>query len=127
MTDEDPFADLALTDDQVRERLAIVPRKIAKRHEKFIKVPMTWRERLAGATGNTILVALDLLYLAWKGGEGKPVRLANGMLRNDGVSRHSKWRALKDLERRGLITVERRPRQSPLITLIVSGDTDGAV
>ncbi len=127
MTADDPFADLALTNDQVRERLATVPRKIDKRREKFIMVPMTWRERLTGATGNTILVALDLLYLAWKGGKGKPVRLANGMLRQDGVSRHSKWRALKDLERRRLITVKRRPRQSPLITLIRSGDTDGPV
>ena len=117
MTDDDPFADLAVTNDQVRERLAIVARKIAKRREKFIMVPMTWRERLTGATGNTILVALDLLYLAWKGGKGEAVKLANGTLRHDGVSRHSKWRALNDLERRGLITVERRPKRSPLARL----------
>jgi hypothetical protein len=117
MTDDDPFADLVLTDDQVRERLAAVPRKIAKRREKFIIVPMTWRERLTGAAGNTILVALDLLYLAWKGGKGEAIKLANGTLRDDGVSRHSKWRALNDLERRGLINVERRPKRSPLVRL----------
>ena len=35
-------------------------------------------------------------------------------LRDIGVSRHSKWRALTDLERLGLITIERRPRV-PLI------------
>jgi len=92
---DDPFDGLALTDDQVRERRAVVPRKIAKRRERFIMVPMAWRERLTGATGNTILVALDLLYLAWKGGKGGPVKLANGMLKH---------------ERRGLITVERSPQ-----------------
>ena len=79
---------------------------------------MAWRERLTGATGNTILVALDLLYLAWKGGKGAPVKLANGMLRHDRVSRHSKWRALNELERRGLITVERRPKRSPLVHVL---------
>ena len=73
-------------------------------------MPLTWRKRLTGATGNTILVALDLLYLAWRGGKGEAVKLANRRLRRDGVSRYSKWRALKDLERRGLIAVERRPR-----------------
>ena len=32
----------------------------------------------------------------------------------DGVSRHSKWRALNELERGGMIVVERRYRRSPL-------------
>jgi hypothetical protein len=36
-------------------------------------------------------------------------------LRIDGISRYSKWKALGDLERRGLVTVERRPRRSPLV------------
>jgi hypothetical protein len=117
MTEHDPFDGLALTDDPIRERLAVVPRKIAKRREKFIMMPVTWRERLSGATGNTILVALDLLYLAWKAGKGEAVKLPNGMLKHDGVSRHSKWRALHDLELRSLITVERRPKRSPLIHL----------
>ena len=36
----------------------------------------------------------------------------------DGVSRQAKWRALNDLERRGLISVERRRRRSPLIRVL---------
>ena len=44
-------------------------------------------------------------------------QLANGMLKIDGVSRASKWRALAELERRGLISIERRSRKSPLITV----------
>jgi hypothetical protein len=117
MNDRDPFDGLALADDQIRERLAVVPRKIAKRRKHFIMVPMAWREGLDGATGNTILVALDLLYLAWRDGKGGSVKLGNGMLRHDGISRQSKWRALNELERRGLIAVERRPNRSPLVHL----------
>jgi uncharacterized membrane protein len=44
--------------------------------------------------------------------------LANGMLKYDGVSRDSKYDAINDLERRGLIRVERRARKSPIIHLI---------
>jgi hypothetical protein len=117
MTEKDPFDGIALTDEQVKARLAVVPRKIQQRRQHFIRVPMVWRERLDGATGHTVLVALDLLYLSWKG-KGAPVKLANGMLRIDGISRQSKWRALNDLERRGLVTVERHPRRSPLIHLL---------
>jgi hypothetical protein len=55
-----------------------------------------------------------LLYLDWKN-EGKPFKLANGMLAYDGISRYSKRRALEELEQRSLITVERRQGKSPVI------------
>jgi hypothetical protein len=99
------------------ETWAVVPRKIEKRHQQFIMVPLAWVERLNGATGQTYRVALILLYMNWKG-RGAPIKLTNGMLRIDGVSRQSKWRALGDLEQRGLIAVERRPSRSPLIRLL---------
>jgi len=106
----------ALTNEQVRQRLASVPFKMRKRRQQFVKVPWTWVDKLAGATGQTYCVALCLLHLHWQQ-KGGPVKLANGMLRIDGVSRQSKWRALSDLEHRGLVTVERRPRRSPMIHL----------
>jgi hypothetical protein len=43
----------------------------------------------------------------------------NGMLKYDGISWKSKWRALTDLERRGLITVVRRRRKSPIVRVLV--------
>jgi hypothetical protein len=119
MSQDDSFDGLALTDDQVRERLANVPRKIQKRRRHFIKVPWAWVERLAKARYTaTYRVALHLLYQHWKQ-KGGPVKLPNGMLVLGGVSRWQKWRALGDLERLGLINVERRTRKSPLVTLIV--------
>jgi hypothetical protein len=91
-----------------------LPKKVQKRRQHFIKVPWVWLEQLDGATGETYRVALCLLYLHWKA-KGRPIKLANGMLRVDGVSRQTKWRALRELERRDLISVECRPGKSPII------------
>jgi hypothetical protein len=105
----------------VSERqVPFTPHKLAKRRRHFIKVPWTWFDRLKGATGQTYRVALYLLYLHWRNGGSRPFTLANGMLRLDGVSRQSKWRALAELEKRQLIAVERRPRRSPVIRINLS-------
>ena len=101
----------------IAEHRAAVPRKIQRRRSQFVKVPWAWIERLKGASGQTYRVALCLLHQHWRA-RGEPIKLANGMLRIDGVSRYSKWRALSDLEHRGLVTVERRPRRSPIIRLV---------
>jgi hypothetical protein len=117
----DPFDlnNLKLNQEAWPERRAVTPRKIARRREHFVMVPWTWVEELSGATGQTWHLTMHLLYLHWKG-KGAPIKLANGMLKIDGISRASKWRALAELERRGLITVERRPSRSPIIRLNLS-------
>jgi len=111
----DPFEleALRLSPDQVR---IIPPPKICKRRQHFIQVPFVWLERLDGAAGKTYAVALHLRYLHWRH-NGRPFSLANGMLKIDGIGRHSKWRGLTDLERRGLICLKRRPGRSPIITV----------
>jgi hypothetical protein len=113
---EDPFdlGKLVLPPELVRERSISVPRKI--RHGHFVKVPCWWIERLAKSTRHraTFVVALHLLYQHWKL-RGQPIKLANGILKMEGVSRRAKWRALGELERAGLITIERRRRKSPVI------------
>jgi hypothetical protein len=123
MTDDDPHADLkqhALTPEKiaaVNELRAAVPRKLWKRREQFVMVPLAWAERLAGAQGTTYTVALHVLHWDWKH-RGEPFKLGNGWFRI-GTSRYSKWRALTDLERRGLIAVERRPRKSPIVRRLI--------
>jgi hypothetical protein len=98
---------------------AVVPKKIRQRRQQFVKVPWTWLERLAQSrSANTYRVAVTLLYLHWKG-NGEPTKLANGMLAMDGVSRYAKRRALIELERFELITIKRRQRRSPIVTLIL--------
>ena len=115
---DDPFDDLSkLRLEPVAIKVPLVPEKIQKRREHFIKAPMWWYEKLANpmpATRCTVLVAWYLLYLHWKG-RGEPFKLSNGMLQYDGIGRHTKRRALKDLEQRGLITVQWRARKSPII------------
>jgi hypothetical protein len=117
--EDDPFdlENLRLPPEQIR--VTRTPRKIAKRRRHFIRVPFSWVEHLAGASGQTWHLAMHLLYLHWKG-KGAPIKLANGMLKIDGISRQSKWRALADLERRGLISIKRQPKKSPLIAIQVN-------
>jgi hypothetical protein len=98
---------------------AAVPKKIRQRRPQFVQVPWTWLERLAQSrSANTYRVAVTLLYLHWKV-NGGPIKLANGMLAMDGVSRWSKQRALDELEQFALITINRRQRKSPIVTLIL--------
>jgi hypothetical protein len=117
MTD-DPFADLKKLRAPVSEiKAEQAPAKIQKRREHFIKVPMWWYEKLANplpATRCTAPLALHLLYLNWKS-RGEPFKLVNGTLSYDGISREMKTRALKDLEQRGLVSVEWRERKSPVV------------
>lgn len=121
MEDNDPHADLkqhALTPEMVG-KLAAVPRKVQKRRQSFVKVPGLWVERLAGARYiATYRLALHVLHRHWKSC-GKPFTLSNGMVAMEGVARGTKWRGLCELEQLGLVTIERRKRKSPRITVLV--------
>jgi hypothetical protein len=102
-------------DDWAKQRLAelhaAAPIK-RKKPEQFVKVPTRWVEELGPvARGTTWYVACHLLHLAWKN-HGRPFKLPNRILKCD---RHAKYRALDNLERRGLIAVERHSRKSPTI------------
>jgi hypothetical protein len=122
MNEDDPYADLkrhALTAKvaTILER-RIEPLKMRRRRKQFILVPWTWVERLRDARHvSTYKVALHILHLSWKK-NGQPFTLANGALAEDGISRYQKRDALEELERLGLIRVERRVRKSPEITAL---------
>jgi hypothetical protein len=91
----------------------------SRKRRHFIKVPLLWFERLAEARHiATYRVALHLLYQAWKM-SGQPVPLPNGPLIAEGIARGTKWRALGELERLGLVIVERRKRKAPRITVLL--------
>jgi hypothetical protein len=118
---DDPYADLKqhrLTPETLA-KLAVVPRKIQKRRQQFVKVPWTWVEKLAKtSSANTYRVALHLLYEHWRC-SGQPFHLPNGVLAMEGVTRFAKWRALTELEHLELISVEKRPKRSPKIVVHV--------
>jgi hypothetical protein len=85
---------------------------------KFIKFPLEWAFQLARAKadGSTYRVALYLLQETWRSGCNR-VKLANGTLKAQGVSRWAKYRALDELGRLGLVSTEREDRRSPLVTV----------
>jgi hypothetical protein len=88
----------------------------AKRRRHWVKVPYLWLEGLAGASGAAYGLALCLLYRSWRNG-GEPMKLGNGGL--SGISASAKRRALNELERRGLVRVERRLKRSPVVRLLL--------
>jgi hypothetical protein len=88
-----------------------------KKAEPFVALQLDWAVKAAKATGTPkAVVWIRLLYLAWRQGERK-LYLPNKWLKDQGISRFTKNRALNELEVGGLITVERRSRKSPRITL----------
>jgi hypothetical protein len=102
---------------------AAAPRARARR--QFTIVPRSWSDRLATARhASTLKLALHLLYLHWKQ-DGRRITLANVALTSAGVTRRQKWRALRELEKLGLIAIERRPRKSPHIALLKNGGHHG--
>ena len=102
---------------RLRELKARAPAK-RKPVEPFVKVPLWWIRQAAKATNtNKALICVELLYAAWKA-KRSTFPLPNGRLRELGISRETKRRALRDLERAGLIVVERPLRKTPVVTLV---------
>jgi hypothetical protein len=109
--------DWGLPPEVVRER-AVVPKRIKKRHRQFVQVPLTLIDKVTrNSRDKTFAVLCHLLHEVWKQGGG-PIKVPNGFLNKLGVGRGAKSRALKKLELLGIISVERRDRKSPTVTII---------
>jgi hypothetical protein len=117
MEKDDPFDLKKLPLNQ--EEMKAYSGKSAAPKARFTLVPDVWKKRLAEGTTNcsTYKLALALLHRDWKN-DGRPVRLANKGLEADGLNRKQKYRALADLERLGLVTVERPFRKSPTVKVL---------
>jgi hypothetical protein len=90
-----------------------------KKVEPFVKVPLVWIARATRATNTgRALVCIELLYAAWKA-RRPTFPLPNGRLAKLGVTRETKRRTLHDLERAGLVVVERPERKTPIVTLVL--------
>jgi hypothetical protein len=86
--------------------------------DKFVKVPLWWAEQAARATGTPkAFVWVWLLHLSWKA-KSNTFPLPNGQLRDRGVNRLTKHRALRELEVAGLIQVTRKTGKTPVVTLL---------
>ena len=87
----------------------------------FIKgpLPLDWMQQAARLPGKTLQVALALWYLAGLQ-KSQTVKLASKPLEAMGVSRDAKYDALARLVRAGLVAVDQKPGQAPIVTLKTS-------
>jgi hypothetical protein len=96
------------------------PAKPARSRKRHIKFPGLWEEVLAKprASGATFLVALVLLYEAWRltsRGHKPVVKLTDVMMRRVHVGPKGKRAALRYLSRHGLVSVQWRSNRNPLV------------
>jgi hypothetical protein len=68
-----------------------------------------------GEIGVVALWLADILLAISFSKYNTPFRLPNKWLSTVGISRQRKWEALVELEHLGLISIERRPRKSPVV------------
>ena len=93
------------------------PKAARQRGEAFVQITATQADRLAGKS-SAVTVFLYLMFKSFRVYH-KPFALPSDALEHAGVSRFAQFRALRNLVKRGLISVERDgPRKPPVITLI---------
>jgi hypothetical protein len=86
--------------------------------QPFVQYPVAAILRLVEAESIwTVKLYGFLLHLGWKN-DGRPIKLTNSTLKILKMDRWQKYRALLELERLGLISVERRQRRSPLVAIV---------
>jgi hypothetical protein len=104
-----------------KRRLAELKEAAPAKHEKkvpFAKVPLPLAAEAAAATGGLrLFVWLWLLHRSWQR-QTRAVVVPNTALRQYGISREVKRRALNDLAAAGIISVEYRPYKNPMVTLL---------
>jgi hypothetical protein len=87
-----------------------------KRSWAFVIMPRRWVEALLGASGGRYAVTLELLWKARFDTATKPIVKLGTF---DGVSPDQKVRAIRELERRGLVEIlPGPPRTAPTVRLL---------
>jgi DNA-binding transcriptional ArsR family regulator len=83
-------------------------------------IPMSWLGRACGLSSQKVLaVALAIWFVSGLRKSREGLLLTRRILHRFCVTeRSTKYRALKALEKAGLIRVERRPRRNPFITIL---------
>jgi hypothetical protein len=95
-------------------------RRVSPVQGKFIAgpIPVSWVCQASKLGVKTLLVGLALWHI--KGlRKNNTFIVSNLMLRDWGIQADAKSRALRKLERAGLISVERQAKRSPQVTLLV--------
>ena len=85
----------------------------------FIKgpIPLDWLTSSARLPGRTLEVATAIRYLSGMQ-KSLTVKLSNKLMREFGVSRNAKQRAIKQMQDAGLIKVLQARGRSPIVTIV---------
>ena len=87
---------------------------------KFVRLPYAWLRRLwehqVSITACYLLGELDRLI--HEPGKGNPVKLSTEALKSMKLSRWAAWRALRQLERAGAVTVLRHRGRLPVVDVV---------
>ncbi len=94
-------------------------RRPTRAHGLFLKgpIPWPWLSAAARLPGRALHVAMGIRLLAGMKRTSRIV-LSVSWLAELGLSRHAAYRALKALEGRGLVSVDRHLGRKPLVTVI---------
>jgi hypothetical protein len=87
--------------------------------EEFLKgpVPLAWLQRAARLRGKALRVGMELWLMAGMR-IGPVIPLSTERLKNWGVSRWAAYRALRSMERAGLVSVERHAGRLARVTIL---------
>jgi len=109
---------------RLRELEAAAPKHKRKKWQKrFVSVPLAWADQLKTCdSAATFKLALLLLYEHWHS-SGSTIRLTNPLAAKWGILPDAKSWSLAYLERMGLISVEKRSRKTPLVTVLHADQT----
>ena len=102
--------------DPVTGKLTLAPKKIL-----FLRgpIPLEWLSRATVLSGKTLNVAIALWWLHGMS-NGKPFKLTRIALKYLSVGRDAASDGLVRLEQAGLIHVERKKGQRPVISIVLS-------
>ena len=107
-----------MPDSQVPARRVELPSTEKRKARHFIPpIPLGWFQRACQLPGRAPVLA-SILWRLYRLKKSKPFILAQARLNDFGISRRAKYRALEALEAAGLISVERRPKKSPVVAIL---------
>ncbi|MBN8625975.1 MAG: hypothetical protein J0M17_10835 [Planctomycetes bacterium] len=90
---------------------------------EFLKGPirLDWLGRAAGLPGKSLAVAIAIMFEVGRR-RSQQIKLTTAILDRFHVGRKAKYQALKQLEGANLVSVVRRPRKNPLVTVLSVSD-----
>jgi hypothetical protein len=106
---QDP-ADIFKDLDQLRADLTSPPQRRKRLTETFARIPHDKALALHALSGMAWIVLIELDRLILKAGGRNPVKLSSRRLREIGLTHHTRLKALRQLEKAGVIIVGRRGR-----------------